>query len=61
MKAVFSCSFLFYRSDDTARSEIESRGEPEGGEETPPPVNCKISLEDQSIHFYFILVCIFMQ
>ncbi|XP_051165679.1 GTPase-activating protein and VPS9 domain-containing protein 1 isoform X2 [Leptopilina boulardi] len=27
------------RSDDTARSEIESRGEPEGGEETPPPVN----------------------
>lgn len=35
--------FLFSRSDDTARSEIESRGEPEGGEETPPPVNCKIS------------------
>ncbi|XP_011497747.1 PREDICTED: GTPase-activating protein and VPS9 domain-containing protein 1 isoform X3 [Ceratosolen solmsi marchali] len=30
------------RSDDTARSEIESRGEPEGGEDTPPPVNqCK--------------------
>ncbi|XP_043477081.1 GTPase-activating protein and VPS9 domain-containing protein 1 isoform X1 [Leptopilina heterotoma] len=27
------------RSDDTARSEIESRGEPEGGEETPPPIN----------------------
>ena len=27
------------RSDDTGRSEIESRGEPEGGEDTPPPVN----------------------
>ncbi|XP_014237256.1 receptor-mediated endocytosis protein 6 homolog isoform X1 [Trichogramma pretiosum] len=26
------------RSDDTARSEIESRGEPEGGEDTPPPM-----------------------
>ena len=30
---------IIFRSDDTARSEIESRGEPEGGEDTPPPVN----------------------
>ncbi|XP_043276370.1 GTPase-activating protein and VPS9 domain-containing protein 1 isoform X2 [Venturia canescens] len=32
------------RSDDTARSEIEveSRGEPEGGEETPPPANLPV-------------------
>ncbi|KAJ8683166.1 hypothetical protein QAD02_018958 [Eretmocerus hayati] len=37
------------RSDDTARSEIESRGEPEGGEDTPPPVN---QLMDNSGSFF---------
>ncbi|OXU23185.1 hypothetical protein TSAR_004014 [Trichomalopsis sarcophagae] len=37
------------RSDDTARSEIESRGEPEGGEDTPPPVN---QLLDNSAQFF---------
>lgn len=34
---------IAFRSDDTARSEIESRGEPEGGEDTPPPVNTRKS------------------
>ncbi|XP_012287140.1 GTPase-activating protein and VPS9 domain-containing protein 1 isoform X2 [Orussus abietinus] len=35
------------RSDDTARSEIEveSRGEPEGGEDTPPPVNPQVAVD----------------
>ncbi|XP_014203892.1 GTPase-activating protein and VPS9 domain-containing protein 1 isoform X2 [Copidosoma floridanum] len=37
------------RSDDTARSEIESRGEPEGGEDTPPPVN---QLLDNASNFF---------
>ncbi|XP_058798185.1 receptor-mediated endocytosis protein 6 homolog isoform X2 [Phymastichus coffea] len=37
------------RSDDTARSEIESRGEPEGGEDTPPPVN---QISENSTQFF---------
>lgn len=36
----FFITFLPFRSDDTARSEVESRGEPEGGDDTPP---CKSS------------------
>ncbi|XP_015600361.1 GTPase-activating protein and VPS9 domain-containing protein 1 isoform X3 [Cephus cinctus] len=41
------------RSDDTARSEveIEGRGEPEGGEETPPPMSSRIRAEGSASLF----------